>query len=343
MIIDRVRVSGIRAYLQDPNNPGSPDLAGLNSIVARSVPLAKGQQWQIGGLSFVMESNDLAPLFDRAREPPLGPAPAPLFSVTVQKEMFPGLFADPYQHRVHNIAGFDDFKRGTFENCKAFEIDGLPTIVSIGTGACRWLSQIYELPVPASFDFAAWELAASRKTPNGSFNYSINLHWWSVGQSSSANPTTLALASSASPAGIRLARPANVANVAFYQVEFIANVRNDAAIDEKHAAILRDSVGRPLLRAVNLLEPIESANNFYTVGELLARCPGYHLFEGTGPSLKKLWACLDLSVTLVNSPNQKAGPGNNDYEFIEVVTAGAQFTRFHACLHADELVRPEIG
>ena len=71
--------------------------------------------------------------------------------------------------------------------------------------------------------------------------------------------------------------------------------------------------------------------------------PSYHLFEGTGSPLKKLWACLDLSVTLVNSPNQKAGPGNSDYEFIEVATTGAQFTRFQTCLHADELVRPEIG
>ena len=100
MIIDRVRVSGIRAYLQDPNNPGSPDLAGPNAIVARSVPLSKGQQWQIAGLSFVIEANDLTPLFDRAGNPPPGPPPAALFSVTVQKEMFPGLFTDPYQHRV---------------------------------------------------------------------------------------------------------------------------------------------------------------------------------------------------------------------------------------------------
>jgi hypothetical protein len=343
MIIDRVRVSGIRAYLQDPNNPGSPNLAGPNSIVARSAPLGKGQQWQVGGVSFVMEANDLTPLFDRAAEPPSGPAPAPLFSVTVQKEIFPGLFTDPYQHRVHNIAGFDDFKRGTFENCKAFEIEGTPTIVSVGTGPCRWLSQVYELPAPVSFDLAAWELAASRKAPNRSFSYSINLLWWPAGQTPSASPTTTSLASSASPTAIRLARPASVANVAFYQIEFIANVRSDAAIDEKHAAILRDSMGRPLLRAVNLLEPIGSANNFYTLGELLARCPDYHLFEGTAPPLKKLWACLDLSVTLVNSPNQKAGVGNSDYEFIEVTTAGAQFTRFQACLHADELVRPEIG
>ena len=65
------------------------------------------------------------------------------------------------------MAGFVDFKRGTFENCKAFEIDGIPTIVSIGTGACRWLSQIYQLPVPGSFDLAAWELAATQRPPTG--------------------------------------------------------------------------------------------------------------------------------------------------------------------------------
>jgi hypothetical protein len=343
MIIDRTRVAGIRAYLQDSNNPGSPELAGLNATVGRSNPLGRGLQWHIAGLSFVIEANDLTPLFDRGSEPPSGGPSIPLFSVAVQKEMFPGLFADPYRHRVHNIAGADDFKRGTFENCKALEIDGIPTLVSIGTGICRWKSQIYQLPAPTPFDLAAWELAASRKSPDRAFSYSINLYWWPDGSSPADAPTKTSLVSSAGPTGARVAVPAGVADVAFYQLEFVARVRNDAPVGEKHPVILRESIGRPLLRAINLLEPIESANKFFTIGELLARCPGYHLFEGTATPLKRLWACLDLSVTLVNSPNQKAGPGNSDYEFIEVSTAAGQFTRFQACLHADEQIRPEAG
>ena len=338
MIIDRIHIAGIRSYLQDPTSPGDPELAGANPIVARTPPLGKGQQWKIGGLCFTIEADDLGPFFDRQSEPPTSP---PLFSVSIQKEILPGLFADPYQHRIHNIAGFDDFKRGTFENCQAIDVDGVPTLVSLGSGDCKWVSPIFEMPTPASFDLAGWELAASRKSPRRSFTYSIILDWWAVGQSPSNPPTTTTLVSSAGPTGMRFAKLANIANVAFIRVRFNATIRNDGAIQEKHTAIVGESIGRPLLRGISLLQPIVSANDFYTLDELLARCPQYHLFEIPGAPLKKLWACLNLSATLVNSPNQPANPGD-DYEFIQVATAGAQFSHFQARLLAEELVRPHF-
>jgi hypothetical protein len=333
MIIDRIRVSGIRSYLEDPNNAGSVNLAA-GPIAARTVALEKGQQWEIAGLHFVMEASDLSPLFDRPQAAP------PLFSITIQKEMFPGLFADPYRHRVHNIAGFEDFKRGAFENCTPLEVDGIPTLVSIGTGDCRWVSRLYETAVPVSFDHASWELAVSRKAPSRSFTYTILLRWWTTGQPTSSPPTVTPLVSTAGPKTSRVDHPSGIDDVAAFQIEFTAKVQHDARLYEKHTAVLRESLGLPLLRAVNLLEPVPCSNDFHTLDELLARCSEYHLFEGVGGPVKKLWASLDLSAALVNSPNQNAGPGNDDYEFVEISTPTSQFVRFQARLDAEELLRP---
>lgn len=339
MIIDRTDVSGIRAYFEDPASAGGTNLGGAAGVVARTPALGKGRQWQVDRIHLVLEAPDLTPLFDRAPEPPGSPAPPPLFSVHVQKEMFPGLFADPFRHRVHNIAGFEDFKRGTFVNCKALEVDGIPTIVSLGTAECRWTSAIYEMPGPASFDHAAWELAASRLAPPRSFTYSLDLAWWAPGQPTTAAPTVTSIASSAPAARRRAADLANVTGVGAYRVEFSAKVSHDAPLNERHGAILGESAGRPLLRAVNLLEGVPCANDFATLEELLARSREHHLFEGTGAPPAKLWASLDFSATLVASPNQLAN-GPDDFEFIEIATQPAVFRRFQARLEAEELLRP---
>jgi hypothetical protein len=341
MIIDRIRLCGPRAYLQDANNPGNFNLGPLAPVAARSSPLNKGQQWEIASLYFVIEGSDLTPLLDRASEPPQVPAPAaPLFSLTVQKEMFPGLFADPYRHRVHNVAGFGDFKRGTFENCQSLEVEGIATLVSIGTGDCKWVSPVFELPAATSFQKSAWELAASRKAPTRSFTYSINLRTWAPGVSPTAAPAITALATNAGPAAARAVNLQGVQNVGAFQLEFSAKIRSDAALEEKHVSIGRESIGRPLLRAINLLEPITCFNDFYTLDELLARSSDYHVVENpTGPP-QKLWVCLDFSATLVHSPNQNAAASSSDYEFVEIAIPAAQFSGFQARLDAEELYKP---
>ena len=124
MIIDRIQLSGLDAYFQDPNNPGQINLGGQNPLTARTRTLGKGKQLEISGIELLIESsNDLTDLFNFQS--------SPLFSITVMKEMFPALFANPFKHRTHTISGFEDFKRGTFENARAMDIDGVPTIVSI--------------------------------------------------------------------------------------------------------------------------------------------------------------------------------------------------------------------
>ena len=128
MIIDRTQLAGHRAYFKGSNN--RINLAGQRS---QSQPLGKGKQVDISGIEILIESEtDLGGLFkfDQGVDTP------PLFSITVMKEMFPQVFADPFAHRVHNISGFEDFKRGELVNGKVMDVDGVPTIVSVGTDPC---------------------------------------------------------------------------------------------------------------------------------------------------------------------------------------------------------------
>ena len=149
MIIDKIQLAGLEAYFKDPNNYGQINLAG--QVTSRTKPLGKGKQLEISAIELLIESDsDLTDLFNFQSNP--------LFSITVMKEMFPALFADPFRHRVHNIGGFEDFKRGTLENAKAMDIDGIPTIVSMGTGICKWTSPLYPMPEPVTLNHASRSL-----------------------------------------------------------------------------------------------------------------------------------------------------------------------------------------
>lgn len=335
MIIDRIQLSGLDAYFQDPNNPGQVNLGGQNPLTARTRPLGKGKQLEISAIELLIESsNDLLDLFNFQS--------SPLFSITVMKEMFPALFADPFNHRTHTIAGFEDFKRGTFENARAMDIDGVPTIVSIGTDSSSWISPLYEIPEPINLNHAAWELAASRKTLPENFTYNLKLSVFDANQTfiqavNFANHFDPSV-NNFDPTHPRKVENLNLQGVSFYQVEFIADVKKDASIYEKHTTLVGESIGTPLLRAINLLEHVESIYKIYSLQELLSLSSDYHLFEFQGQPLTKMLATLDLSATLVWSENEDLQSGI--YEFLEIAVNSDLFSNVEAKLVSEILAKP---
>jgi hypothetical protein len=361
MIIDKVQLAGSNAYFQDPRNPGTINLAANPNVTSRTEPLRKGKQLEISGIELLIESEkvDLTDLF--------GFQSTPLFSITVMKEMFPTLFAEPFGHRVHNISGFEDFKRGTLENGKVMDIDGIPTIISTGTGICKWISPLYPMPEPIPLDHASWELAASRKTSASNFRYRLELHKCDANRNrlqtvyltNPADPTEPVDPDRPNSLDLNPTQPRKVEkfdlhDVGFYEVEFTADVRRDAAIYEKHTALIGESIGTPLLRAVNLLEPVRSIYNVYSLQELLSLSSEYHLFEFYGQPLNKMLVTLDLSATLVHSDYEKykdAGDPSdpntyNDptsfYEFVEIKVITDQFSNLEAKLVGEVLMKPAV-
>jgi len=322
MIIDRIQLAGKEAYFQD--GAGGLNIAGQT---ARTADLGKGKQLEVSAIELLIDSdNDLTDLFNYQSNP--------LISITVMKEMFPALFDDPFRHRVHTIAGFDDFNNGKFENCKAMDVEGIPTVVSLGTDTCLWTSPRYKMPESTKIDHAGWELAASRKTPKENFVYTITLNAFDGGGSPI---TSTEIATALDPTAPRLFENLSLDNVRAYELKFKAEVKRDAALYEKHTTLIGESIGTPLLRAINLLEPIETIYKFHSLQELLSRSSEYHLFEFQGQPISKMIATLDLSATLVCSEQQNVSA--NRFEFIEIMVADGIFSNVEARLAGAELIR----
>ena len=343
MIIDKIQLAGPDAYFQDPANPGQINLAG--QVTSRTRPLGEGEQWEISAVEMLIESDgDLSDLLNFQS--------SPLLSITMMKEMFPGLFAEPFRHRVHNISGFEDFKRGTLQNAKVMDIDGVPTIVSIGTRVCKWTSPLYPTPAPLTFIHACWELAASRKTPMDNFKYSLKISIFDVGQNliqtlHLTNVLNPSQPGELDPTSRRNAFNLGLQNARFYQLEFSADVRKETSVYEKHSTVIGESIGTPLLRAVNLLEAIHSIYDMHSLQELLSRSLDYHLFEFQGQQIKKIIVSLDLPVTLVHSGYQTIANSdpydpNSLYEFVGISVLTDKFSNFEARLIGETLVRPVV-
>jgi hypothetical protein len=327
MIIDRIQIAGADAYFQQG---GSFNLAGAGPVLLRTSALKPGQQREISGLRLLIQAENLMPLFQRQS--------SPLLRISVRKEMFPCLFADPYGHRVHIIAGFDDFNRGKFENSQPMEVEGIPTIVSIGTGRCKWTSPIFPMPYPLGFEAVAWDLASSRLTPASAFRQWLKVRYWTSGQSTDSAGQELPIVTGGDADVRRAVFPLDLGGVSSYQVEFEAEVLDDSYIYERHTPVLGESIGRPLLRAVNLLEAVPSAFEFYSLQELLAASLGHHLFEYEEGTLRSMTAVLNFSAILVNSPNED--PATNQFEFVQFEADGDQFEVLEARLEGSDLLRP---
>jgi hypothetical protein len=342
MITDRIELAGLEAYFQDPAT-GKVNLGGTTPAI-RTLPLNKGKQVEISGIQLMIEHKDLQPLLSYPSDNADNPVSAPLFKISVMKEMFPGLFADPFSHRVHNIAGFLDFNEGSLTNGRVMEIEGIPTICSTGREECTWTSKEYSMPDPISIDAVAWELATSRLSPPDSFNYRLKIT--SKDTNGNALPD-IDIDNGGSMLKADTKRAVNQLdnqNIKSFQILFTALVFEDAYFKERHLPTIDENIGRPLLRAVNILEPVRSVYEINSLTELQNLCSDFHLYESADLKIRRLTASLSLSATLVNGPNQDIVNNNNYdsatvYEYVELKLFKNGFTRFEAKRIADVLIR----
>jgi hypothetical protein len=335
MIIDQSRGAGLPAYFRNPNAPFDVNLGPLAPVPVRTPPLARGRQWDVSGIRLLIEHDDLSPYFQfrlRVTGGQLTPI-TPMLRVTVMKEMFPGLFADPFRHRVHNIAGYMDFNEGQLENGGVIDVEGIPTIVSLGTGLCRWTSREYTLPEPIDVASVAWELATSRLAPADGLRYSLHMDVW---DNAGAGPVSVPLAVDRDQAAGRFAESVSRAGVKRLQIRFEAHVTHESTLAERHTPILLESMGTPLLRAVNILQPIASIYDLFSLTELQAESSDFRLNEAPGPTVVRCLAHLDVPAVIVHSPYQHIENGNaydpaTRYEFIELAV-NRSFARVEARL-----------
>jgi hypothetical protein len=339
MIIDQVKLAGPDAYFAHPSN-GSLDLGGAAPATSRTRALGDGMQLEVQGVRVTIRASDLVPLLARSEVQTV--TQAPLFRISVVKEMFPGLFADPYRHRVHAVSGFEDFTRGTAVNCRPIEVEGIPTLVSVGTEDVEWTSPIYRIPMATTFAAAAWDLATTRLTPPDGFSYSVKLSVWTDRTATNQPPLTVALATNATPPAGRFLRnlgtllvdpvSGDPLAVEAYQLRFEAKVNRDVFLAERHHPVLDESLGRPLLRAIQLLEPIDCIYDIHSIAELLRHASEYYIPEVADGVVTHLTALIDLPATLVGTETQD--------EFMEIAVLYDGFDGFEAQLEADVLVRP---
>lgn len=329
MITDKIQLAGLASYFKDPNSPGSVNLTGPVSV--RTLPLSKNKQVEINGLQLLIEGNDLSPLFQFQ-------STAPLFSISVVKEMFAGLFADPFRHRVYNIAGYLDFNEGSLQNGSVMEVDGIPTIVSSGKDECKWISRVYVLPDPVNLDSVAWELATSKLSLADSFTYKIDI------ECKDSGGNVLGVISSGANfinADIPRFKTQVVNNVNSFQIIFRALVNQDSYITERQLPALNEKMGRPLLRAINILELLNSSvYDIYSLTELQNNCRDFKIFETSAPVVPRITATLDISAVLVKSEREDIP--NLQYEFIELNLKTNNFTRFEAKPFSSILIKSNL-
>jgi len=321
MIIDIINSAGENAYLKD--SAGNLNLAQTIPSSSITKVIGKGKQANVSGIQFYIEGNDLFPLFNFLVDDGAGnfaKRNQPLFSITVFKEILPGLFADPYKSRIHSLGGFQDFKRGTFDKCDVYRINNKPTIVSLGTEPCKWKSIKYELPEDISLDSAYWEVPSAKDTPATAFSYSINLYAYDNAGNLLNAGAPVVLANNLDPTQKRIKKNINLQNVRFYELEVNADVKHDSTLTERIVTEKADTIGRPLLEGIYLLEPVQTKFDFYSLQEFLSECSEYELFPLQGLPFKKLMATLNLSSVIVQSPNENIGASENEFIKLEIFT-----------------------
>lgn len=356
MIIDHMSLSGKGAYLVDSRDTGNVNLARQpapadSPWAGRSPVLKEGKVLEVSGIDLTIEAAPGQDLLWQLRR-----QEQPLISVQVAKEMFPGLYKDPYRHRVHTISGYEDFRRGSLTALRVMEVEGVPTLVSTGSANCSWKSGIYKMPEAMTIGAAAWDLAASKKTPDAGFGYDLILRYWqNADLPTEANVKEKFLIGvdrnnpyQGKPGNDRFkdfkddqaGNPTKLTDVTAYQIEFGADVNYDAYLREFHAGPREaESLGRPLLRAVNILEEVAPAHDFFSLDELLLKASDYHLFEEPNGPSRRMRVSLDVTATL-------AADEDGNYEWLELTVHhgyAAMLEYVSARLNARVYLRPPMA
>jgi hypothetical protein len=304
MILDQITLAGADAYLRQSDDAQAVNVAALPTQTvtdavgpvrrARSHHVGDGMLVRVSAVQLYLEGDDL---FAKNARTTL-----PWITLRVEKEMFPGLYSDPYAHRTHRIAGFEDFSRGVRDHLTVLEVDGVPTLVSTGAdGTCIWRSPIYTMPAKLPFDAAAWDIPTHRTTPIGAFTYDVELHTWTA-DPAAAPPRITSLVSDATPQSPRFATMTPPVGARAYQIEFRAHVKHDAPLHERHLSELtRESIGRPLLTGVYLLEHVSDAYEFHSVSELMAQASTYELFGARTHAPQRILVTLEMSASLAQN------------------------------------------
>lgn len=101
--------------------------------------------------------------------------------------------------------------------------------------------------------------------------------------------------------------------------------------------MLGESLGSPLLRAINALERVPSPLSFFSLNELMAAADNYRLIEHSGQPPRILLATLGLNATLIGKKDQDVSQAR--YEFLQLDLKSPAFSRFEAKLNAEEYMR----
>ncbi len=343
MISDQITLGSSSAYLL--KSDGTSNLVGSSPGTARTPRLKPNQIWDIEGLELLIEGDDLTPLLHLPDV-----LDNPLMEIKIQKEVFPALFTNPFNSRIHNVAGFDDFERGESTNCFVTEVNKIPTLVSRNSERCAWQSVIYKLPTAVNFYAASWELATSRLVHEDQFEYSIKLFIWHDHNTDRAADETIELANKTDAddaRNYRFSPNEQPIDCHAFQLVFSATVKVDSTFYQSHrmeftaeqaATMSGGTIGIPLLRSIRLLEQVESDQRLYSLNEMIQQAGFYQMFDSQGANFKRLLLTLDLSAVLVGREDD-ADSGSADYEYLELAVSSDQFSRVQAKLQVNERLR----
>ena len=325
MIIDRAPLNGLGSYFR--RSDGTINLGGPTAAIAKYEVRGEGNVTRIDGIELLIVGDDLAMMLSRSRHD----APV-LVSTSLNKEVFPGLFVDPYSSRVHTVGGQQDLTRGKLRNARIMEVDSRPTLVSLGND-CQWRSAIYRFEDNISIQGAAWDLVPSRRTPEDAFAYSILVETWqSNDPAPNSNPDSQVLiADGLSPSDARAFSNIIGQSLGAYRIIFNAKVNYDPAFSVLSSPTGDDpSFGRPLLRSLSFLEPFPPTFEFHSLSEFMSACSDVSIYASTAGPLTHMTATMDIAATLA------------DGESIELRVKAGAFKHLEARLIATKLERPPI-
>lgn len=327
MIIDQVPIAGKAAYLLPESALSNPAQAEVNLApmkTGRSDHLDEGQVLAVEGIQLHLAADDLVPLLRRQERP--------MLSVTVHKEMFPGLFRNPFAHRVHFIGGHEDLNRGQMVAMRCMEVNGAATLVSTDGDMSYWTSAVYRLPVPVNLEAAAWDLAATKLTPADGFRYSLALECWTNTHAGESDVIKIVLIENGTPVDDRLHESnllrSRARGIRAYRLLLAASVSHDTFLRERHTATgSGSSIGQPLLRSVQLLERTVSSHEFHSLQELISAAGEYHLVEQPVGVHRNLRVRLGISAKLAKGEWLSVGIHSPDITYATARMDARMFLR----------------